>query len=86
MGVVLNPALLYANEMSLGNFTIYQDEALKVVFLQQIQNAIKLLKESDLYDPSFEMEVCLNDGSLYPILLEKARFKAFAMGFYNNRT
>jgi hypothetical protein len=32
---------------------------------------------------SSKLDICLNDGSLYPLLMEKLRGQAFALGFYD---
>ena len=36
-----------------------------------------------MYDPTVKFEVCLNDGSIYPAIIQKILGPAFSYGFYN---
>jgi hypothetical protein len=42
-----------------------------------------LLSKSEYYRNDFELDVCLNDGSVYPSIIHCLRGDAFAWGFYN---
>jgi hypothetical protein len=81
VGIVLNPTLLYANKTTFGNYTIYHNIPLDKTFVSRLDNANELTKTSELYDANLKLDLCLNDGSLYPKLLEKLRGQAFAWGF-----
>lgn len=83
VGIVLNPTLLYANKTTVGNFTIYHNAPLDENFISRLDNAIELVKTSELYDANLKLDICLNDGSLYPTLMQKLRGQAFAWGFYD---
>lgn len=83
IGIVLNPTLLYANKTVVDNYTIYHNSDIDDNFLNQLENITALLKRSELYSSAFRLDICLNDGSIYPTLLEKIRGQAFAWGFYN---
>ena len=83
VGIVLNPSLLYSNKTTVGNYTIYHNTPLDENFLSKLDNALELLKTSELYDPNLKLDICLNDGSLYPTLMAKLRGQAFGWGFYN---
>lgn len=83
MGIVLNPSLLYANQTTVGNYTIHHNSEIDNDLLNQLENVMSLLKKSELYDSSIGLDICLNDGSYYPLLMEKIRGQAFAWGFYN---
>lgn len=83
LGIILNPSLLYAHKTSVGNYTIYHHSNIDQSILLRLQNMTSLLKKSELYNPNLQLDICLNDGSNYPKLIEKIHGKAFALGFYN---
>ena len=83
LAIVLNPSLLYAERTIVGNHTVYHNSEVGHDFFNQLENVTNSLKKSELYDPTFKLDICLNDGSFYPTLLEKIRGQAFAWGFYN---
>ena len=83
MGIVLNPALLYANSTNLGKFTIYHNQKLDPAFQSRLSAAENLVKFSELYDADVKIDICLNDGAYYPALVTKTQGRAFASGFYN---
>ena len=85
VGVVLNPFLVYANETELGKCVVYHNEPLEENLKFRLDNAIEILKASELYDPTIKFDICLNDGSFYPSLLEIFMGKAFALGFTSNK-
>ena len=81
--IILKPALIYANKTTHNNFTIYHQKKLDPSFLTSLDEASKLLQESEFYNPNLEFDICLNDGSTYPTLIKTIRGQAFAWGFYN---
>ncbi len=83
VGIVLNPILLYANKTTVGNYTVYHNASLDANFISRLDSANELVKTSELYDPNLKLDICLNDGLLYPTLIEKLRGQAFAWGFYD---
>lgn len=83
VGIILNPTLLYANKTTIGNYTIFHNKPLDENFILHLNSATELVKKSKLYDANVKLDICLNDGSLYPILMAKMRGQAFAWGFYN---
>ena len=83
IGIVLNPGLLYANKTKIDNYIVYHHSQLDEDLIDRITNAATLTEESELYDPDFTIEICLNDGSYYPTLIETLRGQAFGWGFYN---
>ena len=85
VGIVLTPSLLYANKTALGSFTVYHDQALDKDLKLRLDNATEILKSSELYDSSIKFDICMNDGSLYPSLLQIFLGKAFALGFTSNK-
>lgn len=81
--IILNPTLSYANKTTIANFTIYHNKPLDKEFESRLNAAIKLLKKSEIYDANFKMDICLNDGSSYPKLVQSFQSPAFGIGFYN---
>ncbi|MFK7952707.1 MAG: hypothetical protein AB8B73_07645 [Ekhidna sp.] len=80
---VLNPSLLYANKTDFGSYTVYHHSKLPAEFESRLANVDQLVKQSELFDPSFNTKICLNDGSFYPRILETFRGTAFGWGFFN---
>lgn len=83
VGIVLNPTILYSNKTTVGNYTVYHNAPLDENFISRLDKAKELVKACELYDANLKLDICLNDGSLYPTLMEKLRGKAFGWGFYN---
>ena len=81
--IVLNPVLTYAHHTKHTNFTIYHEQTLHPTFIKQLDHAHELIKKSEFYNPHLQLDICLNDGSVYPTLIQKLRGRAFAWGFYN---
>lgn len=68
---VFNPSLLYSKETTFKNFTIYHDKALASHVFTLLERSFDELKAHELYDSRIQIEICLNDGSLYPQLIER---------------
>lgn len=81
--IVLNPVLMYAHRTPHSSYEILHDTPLPSTLAQRLDEATALLRSSALYDSSLALEVCLNDGSLYPALIDAMKGPAFAHGFYN---
>lgn len=81
--IILNPVITYANKTTQNNFTIYHNQALSTGFFKELDIASQLLKSSEFYTPQFHLDICLNDGSLYPELINKIHGSGFAFGFYD---
>ncbi|MDX2136107.1 MAG: hypothetical protein SFV52_15085 [Saprospiraceae bacterium] len=81
--MVLNPALMYAHQTSYPTYNLFHHQALDPAFILQVEQAVTLLQASEWYDPAFQLDICLNDGSPYPRLIEALLGRAFAHGFYN---
>jgi hypothetical protein len=83
VGVVLNPNLTYANKTIYNNFTIFHNKPIDGILLIHLDEATEFIKKSELYNPKLKLDICLNDGSLYPSLIQKFFGLTFAEGFYN---
>lgn len=81
--IVLNPNWLFANKTVFNNFTVYHSKPLDKEFKTELEEATKLLKVSEIYDPNYKIDICLNDGSKYPTLIQSFQDQAFGIGFYN---
>ena len=81
--IILNPSLLYANQTVVGNYTIYHNSEIDTYLMNKLENVTLFLEKSELYDSTFRLDICLNDGSYYPSILKKINGQAFAWGFYN---
>ncbi len=79
--IFLNPPLLYAHQTIHQNYTIYHNAQLEAETFSRIDAATELLRTSELSDPNYKIEICLNDGSFYPTLMRWLRGAAFAWGF-----
>lgn len=81
--IILNPILTYANKTVHNQYTVYHHKALNAELLINLDQATTLLKSSELYNPELHLDICLNDGSKYPKLIQILRGNAFGWGFYN---
>ncbi len=79
--IALNPNWLYANKTTAGVFTIYHHSPLDKDLITRLDDATQLLKSSELFNEKTRLNLCLNDGSNYPKLMEKLRGQAFGWGF-----
>lgn len=83
-GILLNPSTLYANKVIYKNYTIYYHTAsINPALLQQLDTVTSYLKKSELYKQDYHIEICLNDGSMYPLLVQSLQGAAFGWGFYD---
>ncbi len=81
--IVLNPILTYANKTTHNNYSVFHNKTLDPALLTSLDNATECLKTSEFYNPTLQLDICLNDGSKYPKLMQMLRGQAFAWGFYN---
>jgi hypothetical protein len=83
IGIVLTPSLVYATQTDIGNFTVYHNKPLPSEFKAELDEAEKFLQQSEIYDSNYKIDICLNDGSIYPALIQSFHSQAFGIGFYN---
>jgi hypothetical protein len=81
--IVLNPIFVYANKTTHNNFTIFHNGQLDPSLISDLDQATNLLKTSEFYNGNLKLDICLNDGSIYPKLIKTLRGPAFAWGFYD---
>lgn len=83
LAVVLNPGVLYAHSTPVSHFTVYHQSPIDPNVSLVLHHAECLIRESEIYDSTFGLDLCLNDGSYYPGLIRTLGGAAFARGFYN---
>jgi hypothetical protein len=81
--IILNPILTYANKTTHKNYSVFHNKTLDPTLLNKLDQATELLKASEFYNPKLHLDICLNDGSKYPKLIQTIRGQAFAWGFYD---
>lgn len=81
--ILLNPVLTYGNSTKHNGFVMLHNEPLDPSLIDRLDSATALLKASEFYNPELVLEICLNDGSNYPAIIQKLRGDAFAWGFYD---
>lgn len=97
IALFLNPNFSYAHESQFDHVTVYHDKALPLGTEEIIEDAIQILKSSDLFLENIHIELCLNDNEqLYPHLnplvggpyayatLDKTIIKNCVVDFDNN--
>lgn len=81
--IILNPILTYAHKTAHNSFTVFHTKPLDPSLITRLDEASELLKTSEFYSATLNLDICLNDGSKYPDLMKMLRGQAFAWGFYN---
>lgn len=69
-GFLFFPTLLYAHQTVYKNYTIYHNQALPAGLKPLLDQSFSMLQASEIFDPGLQVELCLNDGSVYPKLVE----------------
>lgn len=94
--LLLNPSWSYAHSTSLNHVTVYHNFQLENETEAIINNAIDIIKKSELFDENIVIELCINDDKIYPnlhpisgepmafALLNKTVFKNCALDFKEN--
>ncbi len=81
--IIVNPILTCANKTTHDNYLIFHNKALDPALTIKLDQATELLKASEFYNSKLQLNICLNDGSKYPKLIQALHGQAFAWGFYN---
>ena len=82
--LVLNPRFLYAHRTVTAHYTIYHNRSLDPALLPRLAQARAIGQQSSWFDSALCLNICLNDGSLYPTLIEKIHGPAFGWSVYHN--
>jgi hypothetical protein len=84
IALMLNPQVLYAKKLSRKQVTVHYQQRYPASFDRSVDQALALVKQSELQDSSFRFHVFLNDGLSVAPVLKKILGDAFAWGYYNN--
>ncbi len=63
---LLNPQFSYAHKTQIGQVRIYHNRTLPKAFETLLIKSISLAQNSTLYDANLEIDLCFNEGNLYP--------------------
>lgn len=80
---ILFPGISYAHKTVIGDVTIYHHQPLDPGMHQIISNSLAITKTSELYDADFKVQICLDDGSVYPSVIQLLKGRAFGYGLAN---
>jgi len=83
IAIVLNPVFTYAGKARYNKYSIFHNKPFDPTLQTRLSEANALLNKSELYDPALRLQLCLNDGSIYPDLIQRIQGPAFAYGFYD---
>lgn len=70
LGYILNPTLSYAYQTDIEGLRVYHNQAVSPHLHNIVKESIHILKSSELYDAGFQMELCMEQGTLYPKIIE----------------
>ncbi|MEO9485374.1 MAG: hypothetical protein ABJG47_18085 [Ekhidna sp.] len=80
---ILFPGLSYAKKVQVENISIHYNTSLDVEATSLLHESLKMIKKSELFDPDFKIDLCLDDESNYAFLFDKLRGPAFGYGVGN---
>lgn len=81
--IVLNPILTYANKTTHRSYAIFHHQPLHNSTFAHLDSVTQLVRRSEWFRDSLQIDVCFNDGSVYPDLMRTLRGPAFGWGFSN---
>lgn len=73
VGAILNPSFLYAKYTQFENVHIYHNQELPNGNNIVISGSLKIVKQSELFHENISINLCLNDGPVYPKIIEKIK-------------
>lgn len=83
-GAVLSPSFLYARKTQFENIAIHHTQPLPTGINSVLTQSLELVKTSELYESGVSINLCLNDGSNYPKLIERLKGQGWAYTVSNN--
>jgi len=83
LAIILNPVLTYANNSRHKQFTIFHNNTFDPALTVRLEEALVLAARSEMFKPELKLDICLNDGSRYPRLIERFLGDGYAHGFYD---
>lgn len=83
LALLLTPRVFYAHQTTTREYTIYHHHPLDPALRRRLLQARHLVQAGEVFDKDLRLEICLNDGSWYPRLVQAIWSPAFAWSFYN---
>ena len=81
--IVLKPILTYASSSTYGNYSIFHNKPINQQLKSRLDQATLLVGTSELFNSNVKLDICLNDGSTYPAMMQLIQGRAFAYGFFD---
>ena len=82
LGLVLFPAVSYAHHTPIDEVVIHHNEPLPQHFISSVESSLQQVRQVEIYRATPGIDICVNDGSLYPKLIRGLMgddvFRAFA--------
>jgi len=66
--LLMNPSTSYANTTKMGIVTVYHNLDLDDNAVNIINDAVKIIEKSDLFNDDIRISLCMNDDNVYPNL------------------
>ncbi len=76
--IIRNPILAYANKITYNNYAIFHGKPFDPALITKLNQATELLKRSEFHNSKLQIDICKNDGSKYPMLMQTLYGQAFA--------
>ncbi len=80
---ILFPGASYAHKTFVNQVSIYHNSTLDLNYEKVVMDAINIVSLSELYDPDFSIDLCLDDQSIYPDIINRVKGPAFGFGLAN---
>ena len=80
---IFNPSFAYSKNIEAGNVTIYYNTELDSKAVSTVKESLNIIRHSELFDSQFKMDLCLDDHSIYPTVINKVKGPAFGFGLAN---
>jgi len=84
--LMINPSLSYAHDTQFDFVRVYHNQPLDQKAASVIQNAVDLIKQSNIFQENIQIELCMNDDKVYPYLLQPIVGNPLAYAFFDKTT
>jgi hypothetical protein len=82
--LILNPQILFAEKKVHGDFNIYSNNDIPDSYQTTIDNAVELIRTSEIYEPNQKLDIFISDGTIFNELDTKILGYALAKCIHNN--
>ena len=83
ISIIIFPSLHYKHKTQFEQLTIYHQKPLNENYQAVLKQSLEKVENAEIYDKKYQLDICLNDGSRYPKIIERIKGAAFGHGFYN---